>query len=105
MAAYPFVHRTGLAIGHTFEVELANATQWQGYVLTEPMFESADFNPLGIDIGISDSVYFAQVVGLRSKELEFAVRFSGPVVEDRMKSLPAELGIAFLDSRRDDLHF
>jgi hypothetical protein len=51
---------------------------WSGYLLSWPRLESEEFNPLGIDCDLGDSVFFAEVVGLLDDELQRAIDIGGP---------------------------
>jgi hypothetical protein len=103
MAYYPFQQRSGFAIGHTFEVAATQRGLWSGYLLSFPMFEPAEFNPVAIDIGISDWIFIAQVVGLKTQELNFGIKHGGLELAKRLAAVVDVHEMAFLDVQRVSL--
>jgi len=104
MARYPFVHGSGLALGHTLPVQQNAKGFWKGFLLTQPRLEPPTFNPLAIDIGIgSDWVFYLQVLGLFENELEEAIDIGGP--EFSRRYLPENLPIDtfYIDNQRASL--
>ena len=83
LAAYPFIHGSGLAVGHTLPVRADAENPWHGYLLNPLLCEAEDFDPLAIDLGFDDWVFYAQVVGLLGPELETAISIGGPAFRDR----------------------
>ena len=91
LAAYPFVHGSGLAIGHTLPVQPGAENPWHGYLITQPRHEGPEFNPLAIDIGFDDWVSYGQVVGLhapssKSRSPLAVPRFESAIWQNRLPS-------------------
>jgi len=108
LARYPFVHGSGLSIGHTVPVNAPGQNPWCGYLLARPVWEPEGFNPLAIDIGLGDDwVFFAQPIGLLDDELKLAIEIGGPAFGKQLGFAPgAEPSIAsrtLLDLRRGSL--
>ena len=103
MAHYPFHHRSGLNIGHTVPVTPRPGNLWDGYLLSWPLCEPDDFNPLAIDIGIEDWVFFAQVIGLKTDELDVAMRIGGPAFMKRVVVKNCGIDLSPLDVDRVSL--
>jgi hypothetical protein len=78
MACYPFVHHSGFAANHTIPVTDSRPHLWDGYVMLTPPIEPEEFSPLAVDIGIGDDwVFYLQVIGLKLRELDFAIKYGG----------------------------
>jgi hypothetical protein len=107
MACYPFQHGLGFAIGHTIPVSAPRPRLWDGYLLVQPLMERGEFNPMAIDVGIGDDwIFFAQVLGLVGKELDFGISKGGPALEKRIRAACSEDELAttcFLDRKRKPL--
>ncbi|MBI4616102.1 MAG: suppressor of fused domain protein [Planctomycetes bacterium] len=108
MARYPFVHKSGFAPNQTIPVGSSRPRLWDGYLLLIPPTEPEEINPLAVDIGIGeDFVFHLQVIGLKRRELGFAMEHGGPeFVERHLASLgtgKALREILYLDRLRDSL--
>lgn len=104
MAMYPFQQKSGFVVGHTLPVDAPQPRLWDGYLLVNPLLEPEDFNPMAIDIGIADWIFFVQVFGLVGPELEFGIEEGGPALIDRIRSRCTtsedKARISFLDIKR-----
>jgi hypothetical protein len=100
LAVYPFVHGSGLAAGHTLPVQAGAEKPWHGYLLTQPPCERPELNPLAIDIGIADWVFYVQVIGLLQEELEEAIAIGGPAFRQRYLTKTVHAEDLFLDALR-----
>lgn len=102
MARYPFENRSGFAIGHTLPVTPKAGNLWSGYLLLSPKLEPEEFNPLAIDVGLGeDWIFFAEVMGLKTDELQRAIAIGGPNFTDT--AVPHEVGSLMIDIDRANL--
>lgn len=85
LTLYPFQHESGFSVGHTLPVDAPRPRLWDGYLLVNPLLEPDDFNPLAIDIGIEDWVFFVQVFGLVGPELAYGIDQGGPALINRIR--------------------
>jgi hypothetical protein len=103
LARYPFEHESGLAIGQTLPVKAGNEALWFGYLLTNPLVEVEEFNPLPIRTRVEpDWIFHAQVFGLGREDLAAAMELGGRAFEEQFfGGLTVEMCV--LDVRRGSL--